>query len=144
MASGTIPKNISLGGKPLAMTATWLSPPLPACHQESHLYSSPEAGVPHREGSRARTGPSYCMRHTGDMCSSRCLSYHHLSHTNGSPTFQPSTIELVHLPSHNREHCSQEKRDSEAWHKLWMCVTLMSKQKETVSVRHKPRKHLSS
>ena len=74
-AAGIIPKSIPLGGKPLALTATWLSPPLPACHQELHLHSSPETGVPHREGSRARTGPSYRMRYTeicvqADVCPS--------------------------------------------------------------------------
>ena len=53
----TTPKSIPLGGKTLAMTATSLSPPLPACHQESHLPSSPQAGVLYREGDRMRTGP---------------------------------------------------------------------------------------
>lgn len=57
MALGTIPKSITPGGKPLAMSATWLSSPLPACHPESHLPSSPEGGVSQKEGRGMRIGP---------------------------------------------------------------------------------------
>lgn len=45
------------------MTTAWLSPPLLACHQESHLPRRPEAGEPHKEWSRARTGP-FVLRDT--------------------------------------------------------------------------------
>lgn len=63
MALGTIPKSIAPGGKPLAMSASWLSSPLPACHPVSHLPSSPEVGVSEREGLEMRTGP-FTLRET--------------------------------------------------------------------------------
>lgn len=75
------------------------------------------------------------------MCPSRCLSFHHLSHTYGFPMFQAFPQSLSTYPV-IIETLAPEKSEKKTWQKLWTWAKLKPKQKE--SVRHKSRRHPSS
>lgn len=111
-ASSTTPKTSFLVGSP----QSWLPPELLLSFQlaiKNPIFLVVQRLRCYTERGRSRASKGSFIqvplwRHSGDIC----LPHHHPFHRTVSPMFhQPFPVELVHEPSHSREHSTQEKRE---------------------------------